>query len=111
MYTRNADYKKLTILGLKFDCYTYSHLVFRHLDTSHTLLMSDRTIIVERRRQMGVFDDLKKGSTNQMINVLVDDVFEKHQVEDKLKNLSPQKKEKIRRVVSDIQQQVDQLIK
>lgn len=60
---------------------------------------------------MGAFDELKKGSTNRMMDLLIEDVFQKHQVDDKLKNLNPEKKEKIKTIISDIQDQVNRLMK
>ncbi|HET7657608.1 MAG TPA: spore coat protein [Bacillales bacterium] len=60
---------------------------------------------------MSIFGDLKEGSTSRMMELLIDDVFEKHQLNEKLQNLDPQKKQKIRDVVSEIQQKVDQLLK
>lgn len=60
---------------------------------------------------MSIFGDLKDGSANKMMDLLIEDVFEKHNVNQKLQNLSPEKKQKIRSVVSDIQTKVDQLLK
>ncbi|HEX7063586.1 MAG TPA: spore coat protein [Bacillales bacterium] len=60
---------------------------------------------------MSVFGELKKSSANHMIDLLVDDVFEKHQIQGKVKNLTPEKKQKIRGIMSDIQQQIDGMLK
>ncbi|HET7627329.1 MAG TPA: spore coat protein [Bacillales bacterium] len=61
---------------------------------------------------MSLLDDLKsKNAANRMMDVLVEDVFEKHNVREKLQQLPPEKKEKIRNVVTDIQKQVDALLK
>ncbi|HEU5139563.1 MAG TPA: spore coat protein [Bacillales bacterium] len=60
---------------------------------------------------MSVFGELKKKSTNNMIDLLVDDIFEKHQIQKKVSNLTPEKKEKIRGIVSEIQQQLEKMSK
>lgn len=60
---------------------------------------------------MSVFGELKKKSASNMVDLLVDDVFEKYRIKDKVRNLTPEKKKKIRRIASDIQQQLERMSK
>ncbi|KAA6448173.1 spore coat protein [Bacillus cereus] len=52
-----------------------------------------------------------KNQSNIILDLLLDNILKKHSInEEKLKNLSPEKKQQIKKLVAEIQSQVNNLL-